>query len=269
MSYDAAEAPAARRRRLADRLAAGETVLSAWSSLPDPLTIEAVAASALDAVTLDGQHGGHTEDVVLRAIGPILVQGKPAVVRIPVGRFDMASRVIDFGAEAVIAPMINSVADAQAFANAMKYPPVGQRSWGAPRAQNFHRVPNRQDWLETANAMTLAFAMIETREAVAALDGILSVKGIDGVFVGPGDLSISLTGGKTIDPTHGPMMDVIAGIGARTAAAGKHAAIYLHDATLAGRYHAMGFRLFALTGDTQYIAVGAKAQAEAARVSIG
>lgn len=269
MSYAVADTAASGPRRLADRLAAGETVLSAWSSLPDPLTIEAVAAAPLDAVTLDGQHGGHTEDVVLRAIGPVMARGKPAIVRIPVGRFDMASRVLDFGAEAVIAPMINSVDDARTFANAMKYPPIGQRSWGAPRAQHFHGIADRQDWLEQANGLALAFAMIETREAYAALDGILAVEGIDGVFVGPGDLSISLSGGRTIDPAMPSMMEAIADIGRRAAAAGKHAAIYLHEASLAGRYHASGFRLFALTGDTHYIAVGAKAQADAARASIG
>lgn len=269
MSYSVGESAAPRRRRLSDRLAAGETILSAWSSLPDPLTIEAVASAPLDAVTLDGQHGGHTEDVVLRAIGPVMARGKPAVVRIPVGRFDMASRVLDFGAEAVIAPMINSLADARAFANAMKYPPVGQRSWGAPRAQHFHGVADKQAWLEAANGLSLAFAMIETREAYAALDDILGVDGVDGVFVGPGDLSISLSGGATVDPAAASMMDTIADIGRRARAAGKHAAIYLHDATFAGRHHASGFRFFALTGDTHYIAVGAKAQADAARASIG
>ncbi|MBK8457004.1 MAG: 2,4-dihydroxyhept-2-ene-1,7-dioic acid aldolase [Phyllobacteriaceae bacterium] len=268
MSYEAGDSASGKSRRLADRLAAGETILSAWSSLPDPLTIEAVAAAPLDAVTLDGQHGGHTEDIVLRAIGPVMARGKPAIVRIPVGRFDMASRVLDFGAEAVIAPMINSIADAKAFAAAMKYPPVGQRSWGAPRAQHFHGVTDKQNWLETANALSLAFAMIETREAYAALDGILAVDGIDGVFVGPGDLSISLSGGKTIDPGMATMMDTIADIGRRAVAAGKHAAIYLHDAALAGRYHRGGFRFFALTGDTHYISVGAKAQADAARASM-
>lgn len=267
MSYAVGEADV-RPMRLADRLAAGDTVLSAWSSLPDPLTIEAVAAAPLDAVTLDGQHGGHTEDAVLRAIGPVMARGKPLIVRIPVGRNDMASRVLDFGAEAVIAPMINSVADARAFAAAMKYPPVGERSWGAPRAQHFHGMANRDRWFAEANGLSLAFAMIETRAAVAALDGILATPGIDGVFVGPGDLSISLTGGRGIDPAMADMMPVIADIGRRAVAAGKHAAIYLHDASLAGRYHKDGFRFFALTGDTHYIAMGAKAQADAARASI-
>ena len=101
---------------LATRLAAGETLLTAWSGVPDSLTVEIVAAQGFDAVTLDMQHGGHNEDSVLRSLLPVLAAGKHALVRIPVGRFDMASRALDFGAEAVIAPMVNSVADAKAFA---------------------------------------------------------------------------------------------------------------------------------------------------------
>ena len=115
---------------LSSRLRAGETLFTAWSGVPDALTVEVLAAQDFDVVTLDMQHGGHNEDSVLRSIVPILRTGKPAAVRIPVGRFDMASRALDFGAEAVIAPMINSVADARAFAQSMKYPPVGMRSWG-------------------------------------------------------------------------------------------------------------------------------------------
>src|SRR3989337_3060274 len=112
------------------RLNAGETLFSAWSGVPDALTVEIVAAQAFDAVTLDMQHGGHHEDSVVRSILPVMHAKKDPVVRIPVGRFEMASRALDFGAEAVIAPMVNSVADTRQFVAAMKYPPVGERSWG-------------------------------------------------------------------------------------------------------------------------------------------
>ncbi|RVC20896.1 aldolase/citrate lyase family protein, partial [Mesorhizobium sp. M7A.F.Ca.CA.004.04.2.1] len=106
---------------LKSRLAADETLFTAWSGVPDALTVEIVAKQGFDAVTLDMQHGGHHEDSVLRGLVPVLAAGKPALVRIPVGRFDMASRALDFGAEAVIAPMVNSVADAKLFAAVMKY----------------------------------------------------------------------------------------------------------------------------------------------------
>ncbi|TIM78263.1 MAG: 2,4-dihydroxyhept-2-ene-1,7-dioic acid aldolase, partial [Mesorhizobium sp.] len=170
---------------LKSRLAADETLCTAWSGVPDALTVEILARQGFDAVTLDMQHGGHHEDSVLRGLGPVLAANKPALVRIPVGRFDMASRALDFGAEAVIAPMVNSVADARLFAAAMKYPPLGERSWGPTYAFPRHGKGDYADWLRDSNARTMAFAMVETRAALDALDGILDTPGIDGIFLGP------------------------------------------------------------------------------------
>src|SRR5690606_4014437 len=133
------------------RLSAGETVLSAWSCVPDALTVEVLAAQGFDVVTLDMQHGGHNEDSVLRSILPVMRTGKPAVVRIPVGRFDMASRALDFGAEAVIAPMVNTIGDAQRFAAATKYPPLGERSWGPTYAFPRHGQGDHAQWLRESN----------------------------------------------------------------------------------------------------------------------
>lgn len=253
---------------LAARLAAGETVFTAWSAIPDALTLEALAATPVDAVTLDMQHGGHHEDSVLRGLAPVIAAGKPGVVRIPVGRFDMASRALDFGADAVIAPMVNSVADARAFAASMKYPPVGQRSWGASFAMARRRKSDAADWLTGANADTVSFAMVETREALALLDDILAVPGIDGIFVGPSDFSIAWTGGAAINPGLGDMMEAIADIGRRTRAAGKHAAIYVVDPKLVASYVSYGFRFIALGTEQRYMALGAKALLEEARAGL-
>lgn len=256
------------RRTIADRLQAGETLFTSWSSLPDPLVAEALASFDFDAVTLDMQHGGHHEDSVLRAVGPIVAAGKGAIVRVPVGRFDIASRALDFGADAVIAPMINSVDDARLFAASVKYPPIGQRSWGPAFAMPRHGEQSPASWLAQANDRTMALAMIETRAALAAVDGILDVDGIDGVLVGPSDFSIAWTNGREMNPALDDMMDAIASIAARARAAGKHAAIYVVDPRLTGRYVEMGFRLFALGSDMKYLALGAASQLDAARNSI-
>ena len=155
---------------LKSRLAADETLVTAWSGVPDALTVEILAKQGFDAITLDMQHGGHHEDSVLRGLMPVLAANKPALVRIPVGRFDMASRALDFGAEAVIAPMVNSVADARQFAAAMKYPPLGERSWGPTYAFPRHGKGDHAEWLRDSNQRTMAFAMVETRAAFEALD---------------------------------------------------------------------------------------------------
>lgn len=254
---------------LAARLRAGETVYTAWSGIPDAVTVEAVAATDFDAVTLDMQHGGHHEDSVLRGAAPIISAGKHPIVRIPVGRFDVASRALDFGAEAVIAPMVNSVADAEAFAQATKYPPTGLRSWGPGFAMPRRRTSDPSTWLAGQNEATISFAMIETRQALDALDGILAVSGIDGVFVGPSDFSIAWTDGKAVDPSLAEMMDAIGDIARRAIAAGKLAAIYVVDPRLTSRYREMGFSLIALGTDQRYIAMGANALLDAARESQG
>src|SRR4029079_315580 len=147
-------------------LAAGETLFTAWSGVPDPLTVELVAGINFDAVTLYMQHGGHHEDSVLRSIPAITRAGRTALVRIPVGRFDMASRALDFGAEAVIAPMGNSLADARAFDGAMKSPPLGERSWGPTWGFPRSGVRDFQTWLETANTETVALAPLDARHAI-------------------------------------------------------------------------------------------------------
>lgn len=245
--------------KLANDLAAGHTVMTAWSGLPSVDVVDALARTAYDAVTLDMQHGAHVEASVHASIPAIVGQGKAAIVRIPVGRFDVASRAADFGAEAVIAPMINSVSDAQAFAAAMKYPPVGERSWGPARAIQVHGKRSLQDYLGEANGAVLAFAMIETRRGLDALDEILAVAGIDGVFVGPSDFSISWTEGQTIAPELPEMMPAIADIAARAIRAGKYAAIFAMSPASVPSYAGMGYRLIASGTDGQIIAHGAAA----------
>ncbi len=252
---------------LSSRLAAGETLYTAWSGVPDALTVEIMAAQGFDAVTLDMQHGGHNEDSVLRSLAPVLSAGKPALVRIPVGRFDMASRALDFGAEAVIAPMVNSLEDARRFAAAMKYPPVGERSWGPTYGFPRHGQGTHADWLRDSNARTISFAMIETRAAVDVLDGILDTPGIDGIFLGPSDFSIAWSGGATVNPSLEDMMQKVEEIASRARKAGKFAAIYVVDPAIAGRFVSMGFQVLALGSEHALIKLGAETLLKAARSS--
>jgi 4-hydroxy-2-oxoheptanedioate aldolase len=253
---------------LAERLKADEIICTAWSGVPDALTVEIVAKQGFEAVTLDMQHGGHHEDSVLRGLLPIRQAGKHALVRIPVGRFDMASRALDFGAEAVIAPMVNSAADARLFAAAMKYPPMGERSWGPTYGFPRHGKGDFAEWLRDSNKRTLAFAMVETRAAFAALDEILDTPGIDGIFVGPSDFSIAWSNGSTINPTLESMMEAIASIAERTRKAGKHVAIYVIDPAITGRFVSMGFRLFAMGSEHALIKLGAETLLKSVKESI-
>jgi 4-hydroxy-2-oxoheptanedioate aldolase len=250
---------------LRPRLEAGETVFTAWVTIPDPLVAEFTARSGFDAVTLDMQHGNHSDDSIMRGMAAVTLAGKPAAMRIPVGRFDLASRALDFGACMVIAPMVNSVADAKAFAAAMKFPPMGERSWGPTRVVALHGIPTLQSYLETANRDTLAIAMIETRAAYAALDSILAVEGIDGVFVGPSDFSIALSGGAKVDPNNAEMLKASADIAARAEKAGKFPCTLAITAEAGRRARELGFRLIALGSDVNYLTSGANAIVNGAR----
>lgn len=254
---------------LAERLNSGTVSFTAWSGVPDTMTVEIVSRLGFEVVTLDMQHGAHHEDSVARCIPSITGPGKHPVVRIPVGRFDMASRALDLGAEAVIAPMINSVEDARRFAAAMKYPPVGERSWGPTFGFPRSGVKDHAQWLATQNTATISFAMIETRSAYGLVDEILGVPGIDGVFVGPSDFSIAWTGGAAMNPNLEDMMGAVAEIGGKARKAGKFAAIFAVDPKISGRYASMGYQLIALGNEQAYMRLGAENMIAAARAAIG
>ncbi len=248
---------------LAEDLRRG-TVLSAWVSIPDPMVAGLLAREDFGAVTLDMQHTAMSLTDVARAVPSIRAAGKPALARIPVGEFQTASRLADLGLSAVIAPMINSVADARRFVSFMKFPPAGERSWGP-----FAALPTSglaiDDYFRQANDFTLALAMIETRDAYDALDEILAVPGIDGVFIGPADLSIGMTGGQPPNPTGSVATDATAHIVARCRAAGRIVAGYSPTAARAKELVAMGLDLVTVESDAAFLRSSAKAALAAVR----
>jgi 4-hydroxy-2-oxoheptanedioate aldolase len=250
---------------LKQKIQAGQTLFTAWSSLPDPLLAGVLASTDFDVVTLDMQHGGHSDDSVLRCIGPVIQNGAYPVVRVPVGRFDMASRALDFGAEAVIAPMINTLADAEDFAGTMKYPPLGTRSWGPTRAMEFRGLGDANRYFQEANSETLAIAMIETMSAFAQVDEILALEGIDGIFVGPADFSIGWSGGKFVNAQHDGMTEVLRELASKAKALGKFAACFGMDSSHAKLLAGLGFQLIAISSDSGCLKSGANAMVAAAR----
>jgi len=240
-------------------------LITAWSGSASVEMAAGMARCPFDAVTIDMQHGAHTESSAFASVKAIFAADKPALLRIPVGRNDLASRALDMGFEAVIAPMINSVADADVFARAMKYPPVGERSWGPMQALHLHTSHTPESYFRAANRESMAIAMIETRAAYAALDGILGTDGIDGIFVGPSDLSISWFNGAGVDPRNAELQDIIADIGHRSRKAGKFAAIFAVDPADVPQFAKMGYRLAALNTDPGILHAGAAMMLEKAR----
>ena len=250
--------------KLSDALAAEAPLFCAWVGMNEPAVAEALAREAFDAVVLDMQHGALDFAGASRAILAVALADKPAIVRVPVGEFPLASRLLDAGAAGIIAPMINSRDDAERLVAFTKFPPLGERSWG-PRAVLPLSGLDGPAYLDAANAITQTIAMIETRAALDALDDILGVKGVDGVFIGPSDLSIALSGGQKSEPRGAALMEAAGRVAARARAHGKYAAMYCFDGPDARAMAQLGFRLCSVASDEILLRAAAKAELEAAR----
>ena len=160
-------------------------------------------------------------------------------------RLRQASRALDLGAEGIIAPMINTVADAKAFVGAAKFPPLGERSWGPTRAMTLAGISDLKLYLREANANIVTLAMIETRTAMDNLDAIAAVPGIDVLFVGPSDLSIGLTNAAELDPHSATVEAALDKIVAAAHKAGKIAGLYCANAERAVACAKRGIRFLA------------------------
>lgn len=238
--------------------------VSAWITLPEPFLANLLAMEDFDLISVDMQHAMIDRIAAARLIQGAIQSGKPAAVRIPINDFALASFLLDAGANAIIAPMINSAADVERLVSATKYPALGARSWGPQRVLSLHGVASAT-YLDKANSTTTALAMIETRTALQNIDEILAVEGMDGVFIGPADLSLALTDGKACDPAH-PLVEVaLADICRRARGAGKQVWGYAHTAERARALFAHGAHVAALSNDANMMREGARTMLEACR----
>jgi 4-hydroxy-2-oxoheptanedioate aldolase len=241
---------------LAQRLRAGETVHSGWCGLAVPIAAEVIAREGFPAVTIDMQHGLWDAASTVSAVTAICHGGAAPVVRVPLGDFATASRALDFGAEGIISPMINSASDARALVAATKYPPLGERSWGPHRATMLAGISDQKDYLREANALTVTFAMIETRAALDNLAAIAETPGIDGLFLGPSDLSIALSRGASLDPMAQEVDRELQRIAEAAHKAGKVLGAYCHTAERAVALAKRGVRFLAVGSDLGFLRAG-------------
>ena len=166
--------------------AGGET-LGFWLSFPSFVSAEIAARQPVDYVCIDTQHGVIDYLQSAAMIQAIELAGGCPLVRVPWNEPGIIGKTLDAGAHGVIVPMVNTREEAERVVRSVRYAPAGSRSWGPVMAGL--RRPNNREW---ADAQIAVIPMIETAEAIANLDEILSVPGIDAVYVGPADLSISL-----------------------------------------------------------------------------
>jgi len=250
---------------LARALRAGETVFSGWCTMASPLAAETLGRDGFPAVVLDIQHGLWDTASLIVGIGAVHHAGSTPVVRVPLNDFASVSRALDFGAEAIIAPMINSASDARAFAAAAKFPPLGERSWGPQRAMALQGRTVATDYLREANEGTLTLAMIETPTALNNVDDIAQTDGIDALFIGPYDLSTSLSRGTAQDVTAPEVERAIDNICAAAVKAGKIPGIYCRDAERALAMAKRGFKFLTIGSDHGFLRAGIAEQVKAVK----
>ena len=237
---------------LRQRWADGGRVVNGWLAIPSGFSAELMAHAGFDSLTIDLQHGLHdyTSMVAcMQAMGTT-----PALVRVPWNEPAMVGRALDAGAVGVICPMVNTAAQATAFVGATRYPPLGQRSNGPIRAGL--RTPGYQPG---ANADVLAIPMIETAEAVANLDAILAVPGVDAVYIGPSDLNLSMGRAAVLDIEDPEQRAMYARILAAAHTRGVRACMHCNTAAETVQMLAMGFDLVTAGADTGFVLNGARA----------
>jgi len=248
---------------LARRLRAGETVFTGWCNLGSPIVAETIAGEGYTCVTLDRQHGLWDTASIVAGISGVHHAGSTPAVRVPLNDFAFVSRALDMGAEAIIAPMINTADDARQFAAAAKYPPIGERSWGPTYAMAMQGKSSAVDYLRDANSGTITLAMIETVTALGNVAAIAATAGIDALFVGPYDLATALSGGKAQDIAAPEVERAIDRIGAAAKKACKISGIYCRDAERALAMAKRGFRFITVGSDQGFLRDGAAAQWQA------
>jgi 4-hydroxy-2-oxoheptanedioate aldolase len=165
----------------------GHDTLGVWLAIPSTVTAEAAAMAGYDYVCLDNQHGVLDYQTSVAMAQAVLLGGGAPIARVPWNEPGIIGKMLDAGIQGVIVPMVNTVAEAEALVRAGRYAPAGSRSFGPVLAGM--RQSNYINWATDGVALV---PMIETAEAVANLDDILAVKGLDAVYVGPADLSVSL-----------------------------------------------------------------------------
>ena len=240
---------------LDDEQCRSSVVRFSWTMLPGAHQVEVYARGDVDGVLIDLQHGVTGYSDMVQMIAGVQRAGKPAFVRPPLDDFSMVSRALDAGAAAIIMPMINSPEDAERLVQVAKYPPLGERSWGPFTAINASGLDG-PSYLASANSLTKVFAMIETATALDHVEAICTVEGIDGVFVGPYDLSISLSSGKAAGADFPGVQDALPVICAAARANGKIPGIYASSSAQVQQYEQLGYRFISIASDLTILAQG-------------
>ncbi|GAB2846596.1 HpcH/HpaI aldolase family protein [Lentzea nigeriaca] len=242
-------------------LRARQPMIGTWVVTDNPIATESIAGLGFDFICVDGQHGLYGEDGWISAITAITAGGSSGIIRVPANDPAVLGRALDSGAAGVVVPMVDSAADAARAAHACRYVPRGGRSYGPMRTAL--RMPPAE-----ANDRVACLVMIETAEALADIDAICAVDGLDGVLIGPFDLTLALGGKGFGDPAvAAELEDALAAVAAAAARAGIAAGVHCPDGGTAAKRLAGGFTFAMVSCDLLLLEEAATSQLRLARSS--
>ncbi|WP_277962569.1 4-hydroxy-2-oxoheptanedioate aldolase [Pseudomonas sp. RIT-To-2] len=235
------------------RLQSGEALIGLWLGLANPYSAELAANAGFDWLLIDGEHAPNDLRSLLGQLQAVAPYASQPVIRPVVGDTALIKQVLDIGVQTLLVPMVESVEQARELVRATRYPPLGVRGVGSAlaRASRWNTVPG---YLDKADEQICLLVQIENREGLANLDAIAAVDGVDGVFIGPADLSAAL--GYRGNPGHPDVQAAIEDAIVRITTAGKAAGILSADETLARRYLELGATFVAVGVDTTVLMRG-------------
>ena len=225
--------------------AEGGTVFSGWLASPSSVAAEVMARLDWDAITMDLQHGLIDYSDAVTMLQAISQTDRIPVARAPWNEPVMIQKLLDAGAYGIICPMVNSREECERFVGACRYAPDGYRSVGPIRAAMYAGA----DYVPNANSTIITFAMIETKQAMENLDEILSTPGLDAVYVGPSDLSVSMGTASGFDPEFPEVMAAIETVAERCREHGVIAGIHTGSVSYALRMQELGYRFIVLLSE--------------------
>ncbi|WP_442578778.1 HpcH/HpaI aldolase family protein [Mesorhizobium sp. ASY16-5R] len=237
------------------------SMVGTFAAIPHPVAVEVVAQAGPDFVCIDWEHAQIGRDGVENLVRAADIHKVPAMVRVPGHAPEEIAAALDSGAAGVLVPRVSTAEQAHAVVKASRYPPQGERGVGPVRAAGYgYRI---FDYLGRANAEILVAVQVETAEGLTNATEIAATDGVDVVFVGPGDLSVSLgaigpEGAEKLGQAIGTIIEA-------TLAAGKVAGIFCGKPEDAARWAAKGASFFILASDAMFLGAAIAAGCESAR----
>ena len=244
-----------RKNKLKKIFAEGKAVINGWLQIPNSFSAEVMANQSWDSLTIDMQHGVVDYPNALQMLQAISTTDVVPMARVNWNEPGQIMKILDAGCYGVICPMVSNRLEAERFVGACMYPPKGYRSYGPVRGL----IYGGGDYGDYANDEILKIAMIETKEALDKLDEIMTTPGLDGIYIGPADLSLAIGEKPSFDnpedtPTYKQIINILNHAKKNKVFAGLHNA----SPEYAKKMIDLGFSLVTVGSDQRYMSGGAK-----------